>query len=116
MAQWFIQNIIDSKRKWATYGPLSDNEWGKIQDAYSSMKLNAPEYVQWNIDYMIYDLSKAITELWWTPDVESWLQRDISYLYNNSNAQSEFNTPGSAYTWAGSVNNWTNKLFELKST
>ena len=115
MAQWFIQNIIDSKKKWATYGPLSDNEWGKIQDAYSSMKLNAPEYVQGYIDYMIYDLSTAITELWWTPDIESWLQRDISYLYNNSNAKSEFNTPGSAYTWAGSVNNWTNSQWAYQS-
>ena len=115
MAQWFIQNIIDSKKKWATYGPLSDNEWGKIQDAYSSMKLNAPEYVQGYIDYMMYDLSTAITELWWTPDVESWLQRDISYLYNNLNTQSEFNTPGSAYTWAGSVNNWTNSQWAYQS-
>lgn len=115
MAQWFIQNIIDSKKKWATYGPLSDNEWGKIQDAYSSMKLNAPEYVQGYIDYMMYDLSTAITELWWTPDIESWLQRDISYLYNNSNTQSEFNTPGSAYTWVGSVNNWTNSQWAYQS-
>lgn len=115
MAQWFIQNIIDSKKKWATYGPLSDNEWGEIKNAYSSMKLNAPEYVQWNIDYMIYDLFKAITELWWTPDIESWLQRDISYLYNNSNAQTEFNTPGSAYTWADSVNNRTNSQWAYQS-
>ena len=115
MAQWFIQNIIDSKKKWATYGPLSDNEWGKIQDAYSSMKLNAPEYVQGYIDYMMYDLSTAITELWWTPDIESWLQRDISSLYNNSNSQSVFNTPGSAYTWAGSVNSWTNSQWAYQS-
>lgn len=115
MAQWFIQNIIDSKKKWATYGPLSDNEWGEIKNAYSSMKLNAPEYVQWNIDYMIYDLSTAITELWWTPDVESWLQRDIGSLYNNPNTKSEFNTPWAAYTWAGSVASWTNYTWAQQS-
>lgn len=109
MAQWFIQNIIDSKKKWATYWPLSDNEWTEIKNAYSSMKLNAPSYVQGNIDYMIYDLSKAITELWWTPDVTSWKQRDVSYLYQQN--QDSFDTPWSMNEWLS----WTNSQWAYQS-
>ena len=108
-AQSFIDNIVASKKKWATYGPLSDNEWTKITDAANELNLNAPKDVNARLDEMMWDLAQAITELWYTPDITTWRQRNV-WLVNTSTV---FNQGWTAYG-AGSMA-WTNYTWAYQS-
>ena len=66
IAQWFIDTIVDSKWRWATYGALSDNEWTKLSDAYSALSLmQSTKDFNSTIDAMIENLETNIKELWW---------------------------------------------------
>jgi len=66
LAQWFIDTIISSKQHWATYWPLSDNEWRSLRQAYTSVNM-----LQWRkniiawMDKMINNLTTNMKELWW---------------------------------------------------
>lgn len=57
LAQWFIDTIISSKKKWASYGPLSDNEWNSLREAYTAANM----YI--GRDNMITQLDKMISNL-----------------------------------------------------
>lgn len=87
-AKWraFIEMIIDSKQRWATYWALSDKEWGDLRKAASHLNLNTPSYFIWDLDEMIWNIQANIDELNYTP----WSKWD-----------SEQNT---------STNKWTNIL------
>ena len=118
-AQLFIDWIVDSKKKWASYWNLSDAEWNKISNAQTNLNVNAPSYVNYNVDKMIRDLVWDIEALWWTADTKSWYSyqpkkwKKIPKIYEassliNSWASSEFNTTwwiNLASTW--STNTWT---------
>ena len=118
-AQLFIDWIVDSKKKWASYWNLSDAEWNKISNAQTNLNVNTPSYVNYNVDKMIRDLVWDIEALWWTADTKSWYSYqpkkwkrlptvvEASSLIN-SWASSEFNTTwwiNLASTW--STNTWT---------
>ena len=119
-AQLFIDWIIDSKKKWASYWNLSDAEWNKISNAQTNLNVNTPSYVNYNVDKMIRDLVLDIEALWWKADTKSWYSYQpkkwkkmptvvvwASSLIN-SWASSEFNTTwwiNLASTW--STNTWT---------
>ncbi len=110
-AQSFIDNIIDSKSKWATYWPLSDNEWQKIERAATALDLNnITDEENWTLtqlNIMISDLVQAITELWYVPDVTSWRKRNLQDSITNPNNQNEFDTWWIAY-WSWNNTTWTN--------
>ena len=94
----FIDNVIDSKSKGATYWPLSDNEWKKITQAASSLNLNTPSDFDHTLQQMIDNIALNIEELWWTPDTKSWKDR-----ISNIRSQLQWNTA------------WT-KITSLRST
>lgn len=124
-AQLFIDWIIDSKKKWASYWNLSDAEWNKISNAQTNLNVNTPSYVNYNVDKMIRDLVWDIEALWWKADTKSWYSyqpkkwKKMPTIYEassliNSWASSEFNTTwwiNLASTW--STNTWT---FEIPFT
>ena len=118
-AQLFIDWIVDSKKKWASYWNLSDAEWNKISNAQTNLNVNTPSYVNYNVDKMIRDLVWDIEALWWTADTKSWYSyqpkkwKKMPTIYEassliNSWASSEFNTQwwiNLTSTW--STNTWT---------
>ena len=124
-AQLFIDWIVDSKKKWASYWNLSDAEWNKISNAQTNLNVNTPSYVNYNVDKMIRDLVWDIEALWWKADTKSWYSyqpkkwKKMPTIYEassliNSWASSEFNTTwwiNLASTW--STNTWT---FEIPFT
>lgn len=119
-AQGFIDKIVTSKQQWASYWPLSDNEWWKITAAANSLNLDSPGAVQGTVEQMMSDLAQAITELWWTPDLQSWKSRNIWNFIYNPESQNAFNVPwviysGSNLTWAQqswTVNTWAAPVWQ----
>ena len=124
-AQLFIDWIIDSKKKWAAYWNLSDAEWNRISNAQSNLNVNAPSYVNYNIDKMIRDLVGDIEELWWKADTKSWYSytqwtwQKMPTRWNQGTtlisgiqdpsvswSQNEFSNPWRSWWWWQSSSTW----------
>ena len=115
-SQAFIDKIIDSKSKWASYWPLSDNEWNSIRSAATNLSFkNINDEENWTLatlNIMIADLAQAITELWYTPDITTWRQRNLTNIIENWSNKSIFNQTWSAYT---KPSTWTNFTWQVQT-
>lgn len=80
IAQWFIDTIIDSKKSWASYWQLSDNEWSKLTAAFTpaAMSMDKSEFlrVMWeaktDLEQNVKEIKKAIKKSEQKPDTTAW--------------------------------------------
>lgn len=128
LAQWFIDTIISSKKKWASYGPLSDNEWNSLRQAYTAANMYiGRDNMITQLDKMISNLDTNIKEMtpkqttsnwggaswggssnsFWLWDIVNFFKSipkssDLIFSWastaNNGGGSSQFDTPGGMNT------------------
>ena len=62
-----LQKLIETKAQWATYWAMSEWEWKLLASASNLLDRNQSwEQFQKNLENLIYALSTAVQEWWWT--------------------------------------------------
>lgn len=102
-AQWFVDTLINSKKKWAAYWQLSDAEWNALRSAWSHLTLKNPKNFESSLSEMISNIYANLKELGYSDDeIRSYLMNWNTQI----NINSSLSFPNSVATWA-----WNNVWF-----
>jgi hypothetical protein len=82
-----LQKLIETKQQWATYWAMSEWEWKLLASAANMLDWGQSwAEFQKNLENLIYSLSTAVDQWWWSLPSNYWdsTARKMLYLWNQN--------------------------------